>query len=90
MKTLHRFAVAAALSTMTALASAAAPTEIVMQYPYGELFDDTHKQIAAEFAKLYPNIKVSFRAPYDSYEEGTQKVLREAITKQAPDVTFKA
>lgn len=87
MKTLHRFAVAAALSTMTALASAA-PTEIVMQYPYGELFDDTHKQIAAEFAKLYPNIKVSFRAPYDSYEEGTQKVLREAITKQAPDVTF--
>lgn len=88
MKFLHRIAAAAALGTMATLAVAAAPTEIVIQYPYGELFDETHKQIAAEFAKLNPNIKVSFRAPYDSYEEGTQKVLREAITKQLPDVTF--
>ena len=75
------------LSAMPAFASAAT-TEIVIQYPYGELFDETHKQIAAEFAKLNPDIKVSFRAPYESYEEGTQKVLREAITRQMPDITF--
>ena len=75
------------LSAIPAFASAAT-TEIVIQYPYGELFDETHKQIAAEFAKLNPDIKVSFRAPYESYEEGTQKVLREAITRQMPDITF--
>lgn len=69
-------------------ASAAQATEIVIQYPYGELFNGTHQQIAAEFAKKHPDIKVSFRAPYDSYEEATQKILRESITKQMPDITF--
>ena len=78
------------LSAALALAAvpALAGTEIVVQYPYGELFNETHKQIAAEFAKKNPDIKVTFRAPYDSYEEATQKVLREAITKQMPDITF--
>lgn len=65
-----------------------ADTEIVMQYPYGELFNATHKKIAEAFAQTKSGIKVTFRAPYDSYEEGTQKVLREAITKQMPDITF--
>ncbi|MBS0520897.1 MAG: ABC transporter substrate-binding protein [Proteobacteria bacterium] len=76
-----------------ALMAAAVPamaqqTEIVMQYAYGELFNETHKQIAAEFAKKHPEIKITFRAPYDSYEDATQKVLRESITKQMPDITF--
>ncbi|WP_421997355.1 ABC transporter substrate-binding protein [Reyranella sp.] len=78
------------LSAAMALAAvpALAGTEIVVQYPYPELFTETHKQIAAAFAKKHPDIKVTFRAPYDSYEEATQKVLREAITKQTPDITF--
>lgn len=87
MKSRIRLTIALSFA-LAAAATHAAPTEIVVQYPYAELFDETHKQIAAEFAKLRPDIKVSFRAPYDSYEEGTQKVLREAITRQTPDVTF--
>lgn len=71
-----------------ALPALAQQTEIVIQYPYGELFNETHKLIAAEFTKANPDIKITFRAPYDSYEEATQKVLREAITKQMPDITF--
>lgn len=67
---------------------AAAQTEIVIQYPYGELFNTTHEQIREAFEKTNPDIKVTFRAPYDSYEDGTQKVLREAITDQMPDITF--
>ena len=63
-------------------------TEVVVQYPYAELFEGTHKRIIEEFAKVRPDIKVTLRAPYDSYEEGTQKVLREAVTSQMPDVTF--
>jgi multiple sugar transport system substrate-binding protein len=77
-------AVAAVLLAGAALAE----TKVVIQYPYGELFNETHKQIAAEFAKAQPDIKVIFRAPYESYEDGTQKVLREAITQQLPDITF--
>ncbi len=77
----------AAAAALMAVSTAQA-TEIVIQYPYGELFNGTHQQIAAEFAKKHPEIKVSFRAPYDSYEEATQKILRESITKQMPDITF--
>jgi len=79
---------AATLSSVTTLALAQAPVEITVQYPYPELFEETHKQLTAEFAKVRPDIKLTYRAPYTSYEEGTQKVLREAITKQMPDVTF--
>ncbi|MFN3481956.1 MAG: ABC transporter substrate-binding protein [Rhabdaerophilum calidifontis] len=73
---------------LCAIPALAQQTEIVIQYPYGELFNETHKQIAEEFAKRNKDIKVTFRAPYESYEEGTQKVLREAITRQMPDITF--
>lgn len=84
---MRKMLMAVAAATMFTTA-AQAQTEIVIQYPYGELFNGTHQQIAAEFVKKRPDIKVTFRAPYDSYEEATQKVLREAITKQMPDVTF--
>jgi multiple sugar transport system substrate-binding protein len=77
---------ATALSLAAGLAHA--ETEVVVQYPYPELFEGTHKRIIEEFAKVRPDIKVTLRAPYDSYEEGTQKVLREAVTNQMPDVTF--
>jgi len=77
-----------AIAGVMAAGAAQAATEIVVQYPYGELFNETHKQIAAEFAKKNPDVKVTFRTAYDSYEEGTQKILREAVTNQLPDVTF--
>ncbi|MCG6206979.1 ABC transporter substrate-binding protein [Rhodopseudomonas sp. HC1] len=80
--------VAAAFSLVAGMAHAQTQTEVVLQYPYPELFSETHKQIAAEFAKVHPEIKLTLRAPYESYEEGTQKVLREAVTSQLPDVTF--
>jgi multiple sugar transport system substrate-binding protein len=79
---------AAAFSLAAGFAHAQTPTEVVLQYPYPELFTETHKQIAAEFAKVHPEIKITLRAPYESYEEGTQKILREAVTSQLPDVTF--
>lgn len=84
-RTLYAAALAAGVAFAT---SAQAATEIVIQYPYGELFNETHKRIAEAYAKVNPDIKVTFRAAYESYEEGTQKVLRESITDQMPDITF--
>src|SRR5258705_7427558 len=78
----------AATAFSLAAGLAHAQTEVVVQYPYAELFEGTHKRIIEEFAKVRPDIKVTLRAPYDSYEDGTQKVLREAVTSQMPDVTF--
>ncbi|MCA6110154.1 ABC transporter substrate-binding protein [Bradyrhizobium cenepequi] len=81
--------IAGAVLSLAASASLAqTQTEIVLQYPYPELFTETHKRIAEEFAKERPDIKITMRAPYESYEDGTQKVLREAVTNQMPDVTF--
>ena len=80
----------AALAVLAGVAGAHAQnqTEVVIQYPYPELFTETHKKIAEEFAKVRPDIKVTMRAPYESYEDGTQRVLREAVTSQMPDVSF--
>ncbi|KIZ43743.1 MULTISPECIES: ABC transporter substrate-binding protein [Rhodopseudomonas] len=79
---------AAAIALVAGTAQAQTKTEIVIQYPYAELFTETHKQIAAEFAKVHPEIKVTMRSAYDSYEDASQKVLREAVTGQMPDITF--
>ncbi len=77
---------AVALTALTA--GTASATEIEVQYPYAHLFAETYKQIIAEFNKAHPGITVKMRAPYESYEDGSQKVLKEAITRKTPDITF--
>ncbi len=81
-------AAAFAAMTIAGAAPAIAETVLEIQFPYSHLFDKTHKVIAAEFEKENPGIKLKFRAAYESYEDGSQKVLKEAITRRAPDVTF--
>lgn len=71
-------------------ALAQSQTEIVVQYPYGDVFNETHRLIAEAFAAEHPEIKVTFRAPYKDYEDATQRILREAVTGTGPDVTFQA
>ncbi|WP_445490139.1 ABC transporter substrate-binding protein [Rhodopseudomonas sp. RCAM05734] len=85
---LRKWIAAAAIVFAAGAAQAQTQTEITIQYPYPELFTETHKRIAEEFAKIRPDIKIVMRAPYESYEDATQKVLREAVTKQMPDVSF--
>ncbi|KPF71361.1 sugar ABC transporter substrate-binding protein [Bosea sp. AAP35] len=80
---------ALALALAFTLPAAAQPvTEIVVQYPYGDVFKETHNRLVEEFAKTHPGIKVSFRAPYKDYEDATQRILREAVTGTTPDITF--
>src|SRR5262249_51155216 len=84
---IHRLPVAAAALILLTVA-AAAQTEVVVQYPYPDLFNNTMKRIAEASAKERSDIKISFRAPYKDYEDGTQRVLREAVTGDVPDLTF--
>ena len=51
-------------------------------------FAKFHEPIAAEFMKRHPNIKIQFRAPAASYDEGHQTMLRQAVTNQLPDVYY--
>ncbi|NLH80891.1 MAG: ABC transporter substrate-binding protein [Phyllobacteriaceae bacterium] len=78
------------LTLVAGPALAGPKTEIVVQYPYGDVFNETHKRIAEAFAAEHPEIEVTFRAPYKDYEDATQRILREAVTGTGPDVTFQA
>ena len=80
--------VAAAAFTLTGAANAVAGTTIEVQYPYSHLFKTTYEKIIADFNKVNPDITVKLRAAYESYEDGSQTVLKEAITNKLPDVTF--
>lgn len=47
-----------------------------------------HEPVATEFMKANPNIKIKFRAPSPSYDDGHQVILRSALTNQLPDVFY--
>lgn len=69
---------------------AQAQTEITVQYPMPQYFKDAMTQIADDFMKANPGIKVRFLIPGDTYNDLLQKSLRAALTKDLPDVTFQA
>jgi multiple sugar transport system substrate-binding protein len=51
-------------------------------------FAKFHEPIANEFMKKHPNIKIQFRAPSPSYDDGHQVILRSALTRQLPDIFY--
>ena len=81
---------AGAVLAGTLWVNAWAQTTIDVQYPLGFIFDKTMAEVKTEFEKRNPNIKVNFRAAYKEYEDAAQTALRDAITKNLPDVSFQA
>jgi len=78
-----------ALALVLAFAGGAmAKTEIVIEYSYPDLFDRVHGEIIEKFKAIEPDIEVKVRTKYQSYEDGTKKVLRAAMTDSLPDVSF--
>lgn len=63
-------------------------TTIEFAYPYSHLFDVTYEKVMPKFKEAHPDIEVKFRATYESYEDGTNTVLREAVAGNLPDVTM--
>jgi multiple sugar transport system substrate-binding protein len=61
---------------------------IEFAYPYSHLFDVTYERILPKFHEQHPNIEVVMRATYESYEDGTNTILREAVAGELPDVTM--
>ncbi|WP_417473768.1 ABC transporter substrate-binding protein [Leisingera sp.] len=79
-------AIALAVSASAAMAQDTVTIEFA--YPYSHLFDVTYEAMMPEFKAAHPNIEVKFRATYDSYEDGTNTILREAVSGNLPDVTM--
>ncbi len=80
-------AIALTLS-LGASAHAADKVTIEFGYPYSHLFDVTYEKVMPKFKAKHPNIEVKFRATYESYEDGTNTILREAVANKLPDVTM--
>src|ERR1043165_2458680 len=51
-------------------------------------FAKFHEPIAQEFMKRHPDIKIKYRAPAPTYDDGHQTMIREAVTNQLPDVYY--
>ncbi|MEC8572569.1 MAG: ABC transporter substrate-binding protein [Pseudomonadota bacterium] len=79
-------AMALVVSASAALANDKVTIEFA--YPYSHLFDVTYEAMMPAFKEAHPNIEVKFRATYESYEDGTNTILREAVSGNLPDVTM--
>ena len=83
-------------NTTTAMALALSATAVFAEdqvtiefaYPYSHLFDVTYEAMMPAFQAAHPNIEVKFRATYESYEDATNTVLREAVAGNLPDVSM--
>jgi multiple sugar transport system substrate-binding protein len=82
------------LTTAAVLAALAGPAlaedKIVVEfaYPYSHLFDVTYEKILPKFYAENPGIEIKMRATYESYEDGTNTILRESVAGTLPDVTM--
>ena len=62
-------------------------TVVEFAYTYSYLFDVTFQRILPKFQAAHPDIEIRMRAAYKDYEDGTNTILREAVSGNLPDVT---
>lgn len=62
--------------------------ELSVQYTTPELFRQLHDEVAQAFMRQHPDVRITFRAPEQDYEALLQRNLRDAITRNLPDVAF--
>jgi len=62
-------------------------TVVEFAYTYSYLFDVTFQRILPKFHAAHPDIEIRMRAAYKDYEDGTNTILREAVSGNLPDVS---
>lgn len=87
MKRLVISSLLAGLSLTSGIATAA-KIELIVDYPYPEVFNPVHEELAKRFSEKFPDYSVKFRAPTTDYESAAQQALRHAVTNQLADVSF--
>lgn len=74
-------------AALTAL-PAAAQTEIRVHYAIPTIWADTQAALAEAFMSANPDITVTLDGPAEGYAEGVQRLLRETVAGNAPDVAY--
>jgi len=85
-----RFVLTATFILLPGVALAQTKINLEVQYPLGFIFDKVFAELKTEFEKANPDISVTYRPAYKEYEDAAQTALRQAITKQLPDVALQA
>jgi multiple sugar transport system substrate-binding protein len=82
-------AVGSILLAAIVMATGARAEEVTLDVLYAfPAFAKFHEPIAQEFMKRHPDIKIKYRAPAPTYDDGHQTMMREAVTNQLPDVYY--
>lgn len=71
-----------------AASAATAETEIRVHYAIPTIWADAQTALAEAFMAANPDITVVIDGPAEGYEEGVQRLLREGIAGNAPDVAY--
>ncbi|HVE48550.1 MAG TPA: ABC transporter substrate-binding protein [Casimicrobiaceae bacterium] len=77
--------VLACIVTMSGAQAQPVTLDVLYAFP---AFARFHEPIAQEFMKRHPDIKIEFRAPAPTYDDGHQTMMRQAVTGQLPDVYY--
>lgn len=83
----RRSVLAAAALVATTLPAWPQPVTLDVLYCFPD-FAKFHDPLAQEFMKQNPDIRIQFRAPAPSYDDGHQTILRSAMTNQLPDIYY--
>ena len=81
-------AACAALSAPALVRGQGTVVDLSVAYSIPVLFKDLLENVAKEFMAQNPNIRISYRAAEEGYEQIMQRNLRDAITNSLPDVAF--
>jgi multiple sugar transport system substrate-binding protein len=76
---------AASLAALPAHAQAPVTLDVFFAFPSFARF---HEPVARMFMEANPGVRINFRAPAPSYDDGHQTVMRQALTNQLPDVFY--
>ena len=86
MKSIFKTALAAL--GLTLAATQAQATDIRVHYAIPTIWADTQEQLAQAFMKSNPDVTVTIDGPAESYANGVQRLLREAVAGNLPDVAY--
>ncbi|MEQ8401566.1 MAG: extracellular solute-binding protein [Silicimonas sp.] len=79
------------IATALGLATTAAQAEEItlrVHYSIPTIWTDTKEILAEAFMEAHPDITIEYDGPAESYAEGVQRLLREAVAGSLPDVAF--
>lgn len=83
-----RTALLAAAFALSATTAVAQETEIRVHYAIPTIWADTQQALADAFMAKNPGIRITLDGAAEGYEDGVQRLLREAVAGTAPDVAY--